>query len=367
MSTFLNSKKASILQIALFLLVILLHFRNKNYFIYYPSELYLCPIVLLVIKMFFNFRKGVSWQTQVNSRNFLNPIIVGFYIIVISYELPGRFFSLDFGTESIIYFEIDKCNRKADSMQLKIFNDSENKYVFVSLDERVCEKLSEYYVQAVCSDYYLGAYVVKDYNLIKGSLENKVEGTNSGYSSKTQNVLRVDSQTGICLSTREEVEQMKDNMIVGIQRNGYRQSVNVGVSGNPNFDIGNYVKVSMKDSLYIYEAEFSNEIFSTHNILAGEINSDFQGGFIALNKEISLEVIQGKLRSSYKFVGRHYFVELERTKDADLIFSCNGYRTKKIHIPKTENSTHQLFWANCVFEEGTGIVEKVLNLTDFIH
>ncbi len=350
--------------IVLFIVAIIIHRRDKNFFICYPTQLYFVPIVLLLLVVYFRYRGGASLQRQMSSIKFIYPIIIGFYIIIICFEWPGFLFLHRSKATNVVDFSIEKCNRKDESMQLKIYNDFDKKYIFIDMDEKVCENPGDFKIQASCAKYLFGAYVVGSYDV--GNSNQGIADVNE-YSNIHQDIMLRDSLFGICLSGLDEVESTKSNLIIGVETNGIRKTIEVKDNDRVLPDLGSYVKFAKNGSANRDEIVIPNPAIFTRYMMFGEINAELNDRIVACDKTIRLEVFQGNRNSVYMFEGRHYFVELEKESDATLVFSSTGYKTKKLYLSRMNHSENYIFSANCVFEEGTDTTERAMNLSDYIE
>jgi hypothetical protein len=178
--------------------------------------------------------------------------------------------------------------------------------------------------------------------------------------------INLDSYTGLCIESFQSNRINRSYAIFGIDDNGKRKTVKVKLSNDELPIEGSRVIVSKRIIGHGLERELSNPVDSPLYLLTGEINMLLMGVQVPFSKDVYLEVYQNGKRTNYQLEGRDYFVELHGDKDASLVFSCEGYKTKSLHLPEVNLSSYHVFRANCVFEEGEGTTERTLNLDSIL-
>jgi len=101
---------------------------------------------------------------------------------------------------------------------------------------------------------------------------------------------------------------------------------------------------------------------SSRYIFTGEIMRNVDGAHVSHGHSVILEVYQNGSRTIDTLDGRNFSVELSKSQEATLIFTSEGYKTKKLHLTKVPFNTSDIFNANCVFEKGEGTTEKRMSL-----
>lgn len=172
----------------------------------------------------------------------------------------------------------------------------------------------------------------------------------------------LDTYTGLCIESYQSNQLSKSYSIVGIDVNGERKTVKVYMRKDELPVVGSRVIVSKKLIGHSLERGISSPIDSSKYLFTGEINKLFMGLDVPMDKEVFLEVYQNGQKSVYKLAGRDYFVELQNDKEAKLVFSSFGFKTKELHLTKVYLNSYHVFRANCVFEEGNGTTVRTMNL-----
>ncbi|MFN6379878.1 MAG: hypothetical protein ACK4WD_11415 [Flavobacteriales bacterium] len=101
---------------------------------------------------------------------------------------------------------------------------------------------------------------------------------------------------------------------------------------------------------------------SSRYVFKGEIMRNVDGAQVSHGQSVILEVYQNGSRTIDTLDGRNFSVELSKSQGATLIFTSEGYKTKKLHLTKVPFNTSDIFNANCVFEKGAGTTEKRMSL-----
>ena len=178
--------------------------------------------------------------------------------------------------------------------------------------------------------------------------------------------INLDTYTGLCIESFHSNRINRSYAKFGIDVNGKRKIVKVKLSNDDLPLEGSRVIISKRIIGHGLERELSNPVDSPLYLLTGEINMYLLGIQVPIDNDVYLEVYQNGRRTNYQLEGRNYFVELHSDKDASLVFSCEGYKTKRVHLPKANLSFYHVFRANCVFEEGEGTTERTMNLDSLL-
>lgn len=124
--------------------------------------------------------------------------------------------------------------------------------------------------------------------------------------------------------------------------------------------------VEMLEGLKVVEKtqreNFQSYTDTSRYILTGDIFRKQDGLRVPHDRVVTIEVYQNGSKLMNTFENNTYSVELNKGQDAVVVLSSEGCKTKRIYLPKVNQSEYNVFKANCVFEEGSGITERILNL-----